>query len=334
VATPHTLTASARTRPRSRTWLRWGAPGAYVLALSLYVALIGVPISRDMLLAWVAGALLAFSITDPRRFVRGLLLDWVPFAAILFLYDLLRGYADGLISRPHEWPQMQADQWLFGGTAPTVWLQDHLWHGPGALHWYDYASWGVYMTHFLATPVLAAVLWIVASPRFRRFVAMVVVLALAGFATYALFPAVPPWLASVHGTLEPTTRTIPEVWSTVHIANAYALFQTGSQYANDVAAMPSLHAAYALLVALYLAQLMPRRLRVLRPLFFLYPLAMGFTLVYGAEHYVVDILAGWLYAAVAFWAVDEVADRRAARRAARARERARAPDVAPAPVSA
>jgi membrane-associated phospholipid phosphatase len=30
---------------------------------------------------------------------------------------------------------------------------------------------------------------------------------------------------------------------------------------------------------------------------------MGFTLVYGGEHYVVDILVGWLYAGVAFGVV-------------------------------
>jgi hypothetical protein len=36
---------------------------------------------------------------------------------------------------------------------------------------------------------------------------------------------------------------------------------------------------------------------------------MGFVLVYGAEHYVVDILVGWLYALVALAAVEAVAVR-------------------------
>jgi membrane-associated phospholipid phosphatase len=30
----------------------------------------------------------------------------------------------------------------------------------------------------------------------------------------------------------------------------------------------------------------------------LFPLSMAFTLVYGGEHYVVDVLMGWLYVAV------------------------------------
>ena len=76
--------------------------------------------------------------------------------------------------------------------------------------------------------------------------------------------------------------------------------------------MPSLHAAYTLLIALFLWRLAPRWGRVLLAL---YPLAMAFALVYTAEHYVSDILVGWAYALFAFWAVNRMADARAARRA-------------------
>ena len=59
--------------------------------------------------------------------------------------------------------------------------------------------------------------------------------------------------------------------------------------------MPSLHAGIAFLVAMYGIW----RLRSpLRWLLVLYPLAMSFALVYYAEHYVVDILAGVVLAAL------------------------------------
>jgi membrane-associated phospholipid phosphatase len=300
---------------RPRAWLRWVAPGIFVLAASIQIALAGIPVSRDLLLLWIGAGLLAFSLSDLRRFARGLVVEWLPFAGVLFLYDLLRGYSDGLVTTARTMPQLRFDEWLFGGTAPTVWLQDHFWHGADHLHWYDYATWGVYITHFLATPLLAAALWIVASPRFRRFITSVVVLALAGLMTYVLFPAVPPWLASVHGALAPTERIVPEVWGTVHWANLDAVFQTGSEYANDVAAMPSLHAAYSLLIALFLWDLVPRRHRWLRVPVALYPVAMALALVYGAEHYVLDILVGWVYAVAAYALVRALATRRATRRA-------------------
>jgi len=94
----------------------------------------------------------------------------------------------------------------------------------------------------------------------------------------------------------------------VPLAHFGSLFEKGQHYANNVAAMPSLHAGYALLIALYLWRVVPRWARV--PLA-LYPPAMAFALVYSGEHYVVDCIAGWLYAIVVFAAVNAVFDWRA-----------------------
>ena len=43
---------------------------------------------------------------------------------------------------------------------------------------------------------------------------------------------------------------------------------------------------------------------------------MGFTLTYFGEHYVVDVLAGWVYATAAYVVVERFANRRATRKAA------------------
>jgi len=78
-------------------------------------------------------------------------------------------------------------------------------------------------------------------------------------------------------------------------------------HANPVAAVPSLHAAYTLLITLFLWRSAPRWAR---PLLAAYPLAMAFALTYTAEHYVFDILLGWTYTVIAVWVVNRVADRR------------------------
>jgi membrane-associated phospholipid phosphatase len=145
---------------------------------------------------------------------------------------------------------------------------------------------------------------------------MVSLLAVVGFATYALYPAVPPWLAAYQGHMPPVDRIVPYAWSNIHVFSFDTLFQTGSQYANDVAAMPSLHSAYSMLITLYLWGM--TRSRWLRALLAAYPPAMAFALVYTAEHFVIDVLAGWLYAVAVFMAVNELADTRAERRAIRA----------------
>jgi hypothetical protein len=298
-------------RARLPAFLRWAAPAAYLATLSAFMWRDGVPVARDRLLMWIVLGLLAFSTTNLGGWTRGVVLEWLPFALVLWVYDLLRGLSDGLLFSAYYLPQLEADRLLFGGTVPTVWLQEHLWHGSSDLRWYDYAAWGVYMSYFVATYLVAGLLWFFARGRFRRYVATVSLLAVMGFATFALFPAAPPWLASREGVLDWTTRSIGPISGQVPFVSVSfeGLFERGSEYANPVAAVPSLHAAYTLLIALVLW----RSVRKARPFLAAYPVAMAFALVYTAEHYVVDILLGWAYALVALWAVHRVADRLARR---------------------
>ena len=271
---------------------------------------VGVPTSHDLVFFWFALGIIAFSVTDVKRRTSRLVIEWSPFIAVLFIYDRLRGYADGLLFHAREVPQIKVEAAIFGKPIPTVWLQAHLWHGAGDLRWWDYLTWFIYLTHFFATLVVAAILWRWAHERFVKFATMVCVLSLAGFATYVLFPAVPPWLAARHGSIGSANRTIGIVWHHVPIAHFGSLFEKGQTYANNVAAMPSLHAGYSLLIVLYLWRLVPRWWR---PLLALYPPAMAFSLVYTGEHYVVDCVAGWAYAVATFVAVNLVFEYRARR---------------------
>jgi membrane-associated phospholipid phosphatase len=282
-------------------------PVAWIGASVLMAAVLGVPTSHDLVFVWLGVGMAAFSASDLRHRVPRLLIEWAPFIAILFVYDRLRGFADGLVFPARELPQIHVENALFGTPAPTVRFQSYLWHGAHHLHWWDYATWFIYLTHFFATLVVAAVLWTWAHDRFARYATMVCALALAGFATYVLYPAVPPWLAAQHGNLGEANRTIAVVWKEVPLAHFGSLFEKGQHYANNVAAMPSLHAAYALLITLYLWRLVPRWARL--PLA-LYPPAMAFALVYSGEHYFVDCVVGWVYAFVVFAAVNMVFDRK------------------------
>jgi hypothetical protein len=287
--------------------VRWVAPVLYVATLSGYMWREGIPVGRERLFLWIVLGLLAVSTTNLLGWVRGVIFEWLPLALVLAAYDLLRGHADGLVFSAWYRPQLEADAFLFGGTVPTVWLQDRLWHGSSNLRWYDYATWAVYMSYFAATYLIAALLWFFARARFRRYVGSVALLAGMAFATFALFPAAPPWLASREGELDQTTRLIGPI--TGHIPfisfSFEGLYERGAEYSNPVAAVPSLHAAYTLLIALFLW----RAARWARPLLALYPVAMAFALVYAAEHYVVDILLGWAYTLLAVWIVGRLAAR-------------------------
>jgi hypothetical protein len=272
---------------------------AFILASAGLVAAEGLILSRDWLFAWLLLGLLAVSLADVKRWARGVIVDWLPLMAVLLLYDLSKPVSDWLGSRPHLLPQLDADRWLTGGAVPSDFLQ-HALYRPGVAHWYDVAAFFVYLSHFFVTLTVAAVLWRVAYPRFREWRALVVTLATAGFATYVLFPAVPPWLAAYQGHIAPVRRVVADMWSQVGIEPAHALFENHGEFYNQVAALPSLHAAYPLLLALFA---WPYARRWLRGLLVAYVVAMGFTLVYTGEHYVADVLAGWAYAGTTYAAV-------------------------------
>jgi membrane-associated phospholipid phosphatase len=288
-----------------RRQLRIAAPIAWAAATVLLVVLWGVPTKHDLIFLWLGAGMAAFTF-EVSRVVR----EWLPLIGVIFLYDLLRGVADGLLFPAWESPQIRVEQALFGTPVPTVRLQEHFWHGASHLHWWDYAAWFMHLTHFFVTFIALAVIWVFAHERFSRYAAMVCVLALTGFVTYVLFPAVPPWMAAQNGNLGESNRIVGAVWHNLPIASGGAVFEHGKGYANDVAAMPSLHAAFALLFTLCCWHLVPR---YVRPILALYPLAMSVALVYLGEHYMIDCVAGWVYAALAFVSVNWAFERRAQR---------------------
>jgi membrane-associated phospholipid phosphatase len=291
-----------RSRRPTRTSVIRSAPLAVyvVLVVWLIVRLHGVPASRELLVVVVIAGIFAASATSVgrlRRLVVGIAFDWFPFVVMLAFYDLIRGFADGLWLPTHARPQIDVDRFLGLGVVPTVWLQRHLWHGGRHLRWYDYATWLTYVSYFFVPTLVLAVLWWRSRAEFRRLAWMVVALAFAGCATYVLFPAVPPWLAGQEGLIPPVHHVIAVVSARTPVISFKPLWKRGSLYANNVAAIPSLHAAYTMLIALFLVD---RGRSRWRHLLWLYPVAMAFALVYSGEHYLTDVLLGWAYALAVF----------------------------------
>jgi hypothetical protein len=280
---------------------------AFIGATVVLVRSEGLFISRDWLFGWILLGLLAVSLSDPLGWARGVIVDWLPLMIVLLCYDLSLPVRTWLGIAPHVWPQLDADRFVFG-RLPTITLQ-HWLYDPKAPHWYDYATFPIYLSHFFVTLLVLGVLWKVSHERFRHYRALVVTLATAGFVTYVLFPAVPPWEAAWYHYIEPVSRTLARMWGDAGITPAKALFENHDQFYNQEAAIPSLHAAYPMLLLLFFWGAG----RWVRAGLIAYVLAMAFTLVYSGEHYVADILIGWLYAGAVF-ALVGVVRRRGARR--------------------
>jgi membrane-associated phospholipid phosphatase len=255
----------------------------------------GVPTGRLTLMAiTVVGLAIATLGHGWRRLLR-VVLDWLPFTLVLMAYDQSRVVATVVNLPLHEQDIASAESWLFGGDIPAAWMQ-HQFYTPAAVHWYDALATLVYASHFLATPALAAVLWLRNRAMWLGYITRVIVLAFTGLVTYVLFPEAPPWLAARDGLIDPVARTSARGWIWLHAGNLREILD-GAQRdgANPVAAMPSLHVAFATLVALFIAGRLTGRWRYLLAL---YPVAMGLVLVYTGEHYVLDLVAGVGYALI------------------------------------
>jgi hypothetical protein len=307
--------------------------GLRYLALSLYLAALlyesffdeGVPIGRDRVILWTVGALVCASIGTSWRRLRQIAIDWVPFAAVLIAYDYSRGAADSLGMSVNYTPQIDADRWLFWGHVPTEWLEQHLFHlrfraidlsvrAVGPVRWYEIVFDLTYLSHYLVAFIVAGVLWVKDRSRFVGFARRFVTLSFAGFVTYALFPAAPPWKASQDGYLAPGIgRLGGRGDGVIGLKFVRDVVDKGAAVSNLVAAVPSLHAGYATLVVITVWRSVPR---FGRPLLVLYPVVMGITLVATGEHYVIVIL-GVVYAVAVNAAWDAIERRLAARRAAK-----------------
>jgi hypothetical protein len=262
---------------------------ALAIAFALTCLSIGLPTDRVLLLGWVLAALGVHAVTEGWRRVVRLVVDWVPLAALLVLYDLSRGMADQLGVAVHVAAPAAADRFLGGGTLPTAWLQHH-WDA----RWWEAVATLVYSSHFVVTPLVLGVLWLRNRAHWAAYARMVLVLSAAGLVTYVVYPAAPPWLAAKEHVVAPLHRLSSAGWQVLGLPRAGALLEHGQGQVNAVAAVPSLHTAFAVLLCLVL---FPRVRRLWqRAALVGYALLMPLVLVWAGEHYVIDTLLGAAYA--------------------------------------
>jgi hypothetical protein len=308
--------------------LRWAAILVFFAVLVEDWHRNGVPFGRSDQLFWITIGLACASIGRHPVWLLWLLIDFVPFAAVLVVYDHLRGIAD-TVGMPTWWtPQINVDKFLFFGQVPTVWLQEHLKHQRySGVRWYDVVVCISYYSFFFLPYVTAAIMWLRSRAEFYRWSLRFVALSFIGFTLFVLIPAAPPWAAAqcsatyvadhpnnpscMYGTgvahdglLGTFTTHQPDAnpwveriasdsfWK-LHIGVAHTIWSEGALSADKVAAVPSLHLGGTVLFSIFMWS---RLSKWWRPVLVGYPLLMMFSLAYAGEHYVADGIAGALCA--------------------------------------
>lgn len=220
----------------------------------------------------------------------------------LFVYTVLRGYADETFIPVRVQYVITLDRLLFFGHAPTSWLQARLFD-PTRLRPLDWLTVQIHWSYFLLPHLTAALVYLFRRDLFPRFVALVLLTFYLGLVLYFLLPTAPPWLAADQGALLGVARIMDFVGGHVDPEDYRRLYDAIG-VPNAVAAMPSLHMAITFAVFLFVRDLN----RWLGRALLIYAVLMGFSLVYMGEHYATDVLAGVLVAFAAYRMVRRLTD--------------------------
>ncbi len=161
-------------------------------------------------------------------------------------------------------PELSLDRWLASHHTLALAVSDY----------YDNA-------HFVVTLGLLAWLWWRRADIYKPLRNTLVLVNLIAFAVFSLYPVAPPRMLTQDGFSDVVAST-----------HAFGSWHTGAlaSAANQLAAMPSLHMAWAAWCALVLWRL--STLVWVRGLALAYPCLTAFAVLATGNHYVLDVIAG------------------------------------------
>jgi membrane-associated phospholipid phosphatase len=237
--------------------------------------------------------------------------DWLPFVAIFLAWESMRGMADDLGTAVHSDDVIALERFFFFGRIPSVELQAAF-HVPGSINLLDLATTFLYVAHFALPLVVAFAFWALERTLFYRYLLALMLMSFAAFICYLLIPVAPPRFAGAFGESLAVHDIARDTFTQLHFAPV-TTWLYGSISGNPVAAFPSLHSAYPLLAYLFARNRWPRASLILLA----WSAAIWFAVVYLGHHYVIDVVAGILFAVGAYVALQSpLLSRLAARLAA------------------
>lgn len=287
---------------RPRGWIRdWLLPSpverewGFVLAGVMYIAVIAMlgGLRADHVFIGMLGCLDVYN-ARTRVFLR----TFLPCIVTGMIFDSMRYFS---------WPAIEGRVHV---AAP--YLLDRAWFGVGGqtLNEYFHAHhWVVadLLTGFAYLTFVAEFLGLAMFLFFRGFVREAawfartfLIVNVMGFITYFIYPAAPPWYAAKYG-LGPVEHSVHPSAAAAHrfddLLGTQVFAHAYDRSVVTFGAIPSLHSAYPLIAAILAFKLVP--LRWARYPAVAFAMLMWFSAVYLQHHYVIDVILGIIYGAVA-----------------------------------
>ncbi|HEY8930715.1 MAG TPA: phosphatase PAP2 family protein [Mucilaginibacter sp.] len=265
--------------------------GASALYLLLSYFLVGFKTDQLVLIGIFCAAFFITPIS--RKFITGFAI----FVVYWIIFDYMKAFPNYNYSTVHIADLYNFEKHIFGihfnGKLLTP---NEYWrvNGNTAI---DVAA-GIFYLCWIPVPLaFAAFLFFKNRKQFLCFSLTFVLINFIGFIVYYLYPAAPPWYVQYHGFIfhaktPGNTAGLVKFDNYFHAGIFKSIYSKGS---NVFAAMPSLHSSYPVAVLYYGLK---NRLGAVNIFFGTVMLGIWFTAVYASHHYVMDVLAGILTAAV------------------------------------
>jgi membrane-associated phospholipid phosphatase len=211
--------------------------------------------------------------------------QWLLFAGAYYIYRLVRGLVDGhantAFENARDLVDLERGLNLFFEQKVQAWSIAN----PVVI---DVANWMYVNSHFLVTTTFLIWLYVARNHAYYFVRNMFMVAMLFALVGYVLYPTAPP-------------RFLPEWGFEDTVANMFgqSVSENADVLYNPYAAMPSMHVAFALMVAVPAAQLV--RLRALKVAWLLYPLLVSFVVVATGNHFWIDAAVGAVVALASAW---------------------------------
>lgn len=273
-----------------RNYTIWDLQYVFLAALSLFSLWISPPAPTIKLLA-VMGSLWVLLMPATGQFFRPSMMIWIWllyfFSSRFIPYDY----------RPHIWVRVlpALENVLYGANLSNI-LSAHQHPILDILAWLPYG-----IIHFAAPLACSIAMFIFAAPGTTPVFAKAFGwMSILGVTIQLCFPCTPPWYENEHG-LTPAEYGMPG--SPAGLARLDAIFGFDlytSNFTNaplPFGAFPSLHAANAVLEALFMSHCFPQ----FRVAFSLYAAWVWWATMYLSHHYAVDLVGGGLIAAIFFY---------------------------------
>lgn len=262
--------------------------------LYLFVSYLLIGFKTDQLILVLLCTGFYYFCLPTRKFITGFSI----FIVFWILYDYLKAFPNYNYNPVHIIDLYDWEKKWFGFVSDGILVTPNEYFLKNSRIFLDIIS-GLFYLLWVPVPIAFSVFLFLTNRKreFLYFLLTFLLVNLLGFVVYYLYPAAPPWYFQQYGTefIESTPSNPAQLIKFDEFFNI-SVFQTiYSKGSNVFAAMPSLHSSYPLVVMYYGIR---NKLGKINIFFVVVVVGIWFAAVYTSHHYLLDVLAGILTAAL------------------------------------